>query len=109
MVVAVAVVLVVQVPVDEVVDVIAVRDRLVAAVRPVHVGGFVTVARVAGTAGVRMAVVDAEHVIVDVVAVRVSQVAVLDEVDVALVDDGDVPAAGAVDVLGAVTAGRHLP
>ena len=100
MVVAVAVVLVMQMPVDEIVDVVAVRDRLVAAVRPVDVVGGVAGARVAGAAGVRVALVDAEDVIVHVVAVRVAQMPVLDEVDVPLVDDGDVAAAGAVDVLG---------
>ena len=71
MVVAVAVVLVMQMPVDEIVDVVAVRDRLVAAVRPVDVVGGVPGARVARAAGVRMALVDAEDVIVDVIAVRV--------------------------------------
>ncbi len=73
MVVAVAVVLVVQMPVDEVVDVVAVRDRLVAAVRPVDVVGGVAGGRMARTAGVRVALVDAEDVIVHVVAVRMAQ------------------------------------
>jgi hypothetical protein len=107
-VVAVAVVLMVQMPVDQVVDVVAMRDRLVTAVRPVDVVGGMAGARVARAAAVRMALVDAEDVIVQVIAVRVTQTPVLDEVDVSLVDDGDVAAAGAVDVLGAVAAGRHL-
>ncbi len=99
MVVAVAVVLVMQVTVDEVVDVVAVRDRLVTAAGPMDVVGGVARARVARAAGVRMAFVDAEDVVVHVVAVRVAQVPVLDEVDVALVDDGDMAAARTVDVL----------
>ena len=100
MVVAVPVVLVVQMPVDEVVDVVAVGDRLVPAVRAVHVVGRVAGAGMPGAAAVGVALVDAEDVIVHVIAVRMAQAPVLDEVDVPLVDDGDVAAAGAVDVVG---------
>ena len=107
MVVAVAVVLVMQMPADEIVDVVAVRDRLVATVRPVDVVGGVAGARVARAARVRVPLVDAEDVVVDVVAVGMAQTPVLDEIDVPLMDDGHVPAAGAVDVLGAVAGGRH--
>ncbi len=107
MVVAVAVVLVVQVTVDEIVDVVAVRDRVVSAARAVDVIGGVAGAWVAGAAAVRVALIDRDHVVVDVVTVRVVQVPVVDEVDVALVDDGGVSAARAVNVLVRAAGLRH--
>jgi hypothetical protein len=73
-VVAVVFVRVVQVPVDQVVDVVAVRDRLVTAALSVGVGRIA--ARV-GRVAVRMVGVDLEHMLVDVVVVRVVQVAVV--------------------------------
>ena len=87
MVVAVALVLVVQVTVDEVVGVVAVGDRLVPAAGTVHVAGVVAGARVAGVAVIRVGRVDREHVVVNVVAVWVVQVPVVEEVDVPLVDE----------------------
>jgi hypothetical protein len=98
-VVAVAVVLMVQMAVDEVVHVIPVGDRLVPASGAVHVVGRVAAAGVARPASVGMLRVDRQDVVVQMVAVRVVQVPVVDEVDVALVDDGHVAAARAVDVL----------
>lgn len=106
MVVAVPAVRVVQVPIDEVVDVVAVRDRLVTATGTVDVFGRVPGAR-AVAAALRVRGIHRDHVLVDVIAVRVVQVPVVDEVDVALVDHGQMAAAGAVDVtvLGGVGTG----
>lgn len=95
MVVAVALVRVVQAPLDQVVDVVAVGDGVVAAALAVDV-----VSAVEGlVAAVRMLGIDGEDVLVEVVAVGVVQVTVVEEVDVAVVDDLRVAAAGAVDVL----------
>lgn len=93
MVVAVALVGVVQPPAHEVIDVIAVRHGLVSAVRSVLVVG---VAR--GGVGVTsgMCLVDRDHVLVDVVVVGVVQVAVVEIVDVIVVMDGGVPATRSV-------------
>ena len=74
MIVAVTVVRVVQVPVDEIVDVVAVRDGFVTAPRSVRVPGLVPGASVVGSAALRVVVVDRDHVLVDVVAVDVVQV-----------------------------------
>jgi hypothetical protein len=95
---AVAVVLMVQMTGDEVVHVIAVGDGLVPAPGPVDVTAVVTLAVLAAAAA-RVAIADRKHVLVLVVAVRAVQVPVVDVVEVALVDDGDVTAAGAVHVL----------
>jgi hypothetical protein len=97
-VVAVVAVRVVQVAVDEVVDVVAVGDRFVAAAGAVHVAGLVAAA--ARGAGVQpsgfLVGVTSRLVLVDVVTVRVMQVAVVQVVDVVAVPDRGVAAVGAV-------------
>lgn len=99
MVVAVPVVRVMQVPGDEVVDVIAVRDRFVTAPRAVEVALGVTSAGVRGRAGGRIGRPDLEDALVDVPIVTVVEVAIVEVVDVVAVTDGEVAAGGAVDVL----------
>ena len=93
-VVAVALVGVVQVAVDEVVDVIAVRHRLVAAARAVHVAAVVA----GGRLGVSVGVLSRHlvRVLLDLGAVLVLQVALVQVVDVVTMLDGGVAAAGAV-------------
>jgi hypothetical protein len=98
-VVAVAAVRVVQVALDQVIDVIAVGHRLVAAARAVPVfrgvGGAVMV-RCAGR-GVRAA--DFDPVLLDASGGHVVQVAVVEVIDVAVVPDARVAAVRAVDVV----------
>jgi hypothetical protein len=98
-VVAVVAMRVVKVAADEVVDVIAVRNRLVSAVRSVLMVGVVLGAVVIGraVAGVRFA--DGERVALDAPRVMVVQLAVVEMVDVIVVADGGVAAARAVLVL----------
>lgn len=98
-VIAVSVVRMVQVTVDEVVDVVTVRHRLVAAVRSVDVVGRVGTAGVVGRAGPRVGVADGDDVLVHMVLVRVMQMTVVEEVDVAVVADCGVAAALAVDMV----------
>ena len=95
MVVAVVPVRVVEAPLDEEVDVVAVGNRLVAAAVAVLVAGTL----VGAVTAVGMLLVDLEPVLVDMVAVGVVQVPVVEEVDVALVDHLRVAAARAVEVL----------
>jgi hypothetical protein len=97
--VAVAVVNVMKVVFDDVVDVIAVRNRLVSASSPVDVVGRVAAAHVPGLAPRRMGGIDREHALVDMAAVRVMEVTVVQVVDVALVLDRDVTARSAMDVV----------
>jgi hypothetical protein len=75
--IAVVAVGVMQVPVDQVVDVVAMRHRLVTAVRAVDVVGVVALTLVVGCALRRIVVVDVEAVLVDVVLVWVVQVAIV--------------------------------
>jgi len=96
MVVAVVTVRMVQMAIDEVIDVVAMRHRFVAAAVAVHVAGFVAVAVMVGGADVRVGGADGDGVFIDVVAVRVVQVAVVQVINVAFVLDGGVAAACAV-------------
>ena len=82
----------VQVPVDEVVDVVAMRDRGVTAIGAVLVVGGVALAAVLGRAVRGVVAVHREHVLVDVTLVGVVQVPVVQVVDVPLVPNGGVPA-----------------
>ena len=74
---------------------LAVWHRFVAAVGAVDVLTAVVLA----VAGVRKLLVDRQRVLIDVVAVRLVQMAIVNEVDVAVVDDRRVAAAGAMDVV----------
>lgn len=98
MVVTMAGVRMVQVPVDEVVEVIAVRHNLVTAGRAVCVGRVVTAARVRGGAGVWIGAADLDDVFVDVRLVGVMQVPVVQVVDMVAVAYGGVATGRAVDV-----------
>lgn len=99
MIVAVTVVRVVQVAVDEVVDVIAVRDRFVPAAGPVDVRAVVARALVLRGALDRVGLADGQAVLVDVLAVRMMQMPVVQEVDVTVVLDGGVATVGPVGVI----------
>ena len=98
MVVAVAVARVMEVTVDDVVDVIAVRNGVVPAGRPVLVRGGVRSAGVRRRAGRRIRGAHFDHVLVHVIAVHVVKMAVVGVVPVPFVRDGRVTAAGAVGV-----------
>ena len=99
MVVAMVAVRVVQVAVDQVVDVVTVRDGFVAATGAMDVAGLVAAAFVLGRAAVRVGGRDGDHVLVDVVAMRMVQVAVVQVIDMAVMADGRVAAAGAMGVV----------
>lgn len=99
MIVAVAPVHVMEMPGDEVVDVIAVRYRRVAAVRAVHVITVVTLAGMVGCTCRRIRGVDRDRALVHVVAMRLVEVPVVKIVDVVEVLHSGVTTAGAVDVV----------
>jgi hypothetical protein len=97
--VAVAVVRVMKVAIDDVVRVIAVRDSVVPTSGPVDVGIVVAPARMRRRAvgGVRAA--DGEAVLIDVIAMRMMEMSVVEIVLVPIVLDLFVTASGAVLVL----------
>lgn len=95
-VVAVVAVGVVQVPVHEVVHVVAMWHGLVSAAGAVHVTRVVRAAVVVGCALIRVLRADRQHMLVDVVTVGVMQVAIVQVVHVPVVLQRGVAAAGTV-------------
>jgi hypothetical protein len=95
-VVAVVAVRVMQVAVDQVVDVITVRHRLVPAAGAVLVARLVPFAAMLGRAAAGIAGRHLDHVLVDVVAVRMMQVTVVEIVDVIAMAHRAMPAIGPV-------------
>jgi hypothetical protein len=107
-VVAVVAVRVVQVPVHQVVDVVAVGGCCVAAAGAMLVGFLVTAAVMAWSASGRVRRVDCQGMFLDLAAVLVVQVAVVQVIDVAIMQDGGVPAVRAVLVGVALVVSRHV-
>jgi len=97
--VAVAVVGVVEVAVDEVAGVVAVGDGFVAAAGAVDVVGVVTRASMAAGAGIRVGLGDFDDVFIDVIAVGVMEMTIMKVVGVVAMLDGGVAAVGAVGVV----------
>ena len=95
MVVAVFAVLTMDVAIDDVIDVTPMRQRFVAATDAVHVRGIVRIAGVPRTID-RVGRRHGELMFVDVIAVDVVQVAIMNVVDVVVVTDPEVAALGAV-------------
>jgi hypothetical protein len=98
-VVAVPGVRVMQVAGDEVVDVIAMRDRFVTATRAVDMALGVTIAAVRRRARGRIGRADLEDTLVDVAVMIVVEVAIVKVIDVVAMTDSEVAAVGAVDVI----------
>lgn len=94
--VAVIAVRVMQVAIDEIVHVIAVRYGFVSAARAVYVGCVVAAALVVRCACVGIARRHVDHVFVDMVAMRMVQVPIVQVVDVIAVPYTGVPAVRAV-------------
>jgi hypothetical protein len=97
-VVAVSAVGVMEMSIDEVVDVVAVRDGFVAAAGAVDVGGIVGSAGVLRGALGRVDRGQSNAVLVDVTIVEVVQMTIVQIVDVVVVADGRMAAAGLVQM-----------
>ena len=96
MVVAVPVVWVVEMSIDQVADVIAVGDGFMAAARPMNVAILMTSTVVTGSAMGRVSVVHFDLALIDVVAVGSVEVTVVQVADVIAVLDGGMTTIGAV-------------
>ena len=97
-VIAVAAMRVMQVAFYQVVDMVAVRHRFVAAIGTVDVSCVVTGAIMASRASVRVRRVHFEHVLIDMVPVHVVQVSVMQVIDVTVMADRLMPAGWPVPV-----------
>ena len=80
-----------QTAVNQIIDVIAMRHRLVAAARPVDMRRFV--ASAARGALIRVGRVDLDLVLIHMIAMRMVQMAIVKVIDMAAVLDGRVSAA----------------
>ncbi len=98
MVVAVAVVRMVKVTVDQIIEVIAVRDLLVPAIVAVYVGGGMSPTGVSWSAGDRIHFRHLEDVLVEVIVVLPVQAAIVQVVDVIAVTHGEVAASHSMNV-----------
>ena len=82
-----------QMALDKIVGVLAMRHGWMAAVRAVNVPGLVALVPVRRRALVRVSGADLDHVLIDAVPARAVQVPVMEIVDMVSVLDGDVSAA----------------
>jgi hypothetical protein len=98
-VVAMIAVRMVEVPADQIVRVVAVGNRLVAAARPVDVSRLVAAALVAGCANIGIVLADCNRMLRRATIFLVAQAAVVQIVDVPVMLDLDVPAIGTVLVV----------
>jgi len=100
MVVAVAIVLVMQVAIDQVIDMVAVRDRRVSASRSMHVVGRVGRAGMSAGAGGWVMSRDLQDMLFDrPVEGRVMQVSIVEVVDMSIMFDCRMPAIFSVDMV----------
>jgi hypothetical protein len=99
MVVAVIAMRVMKMPADDVIEVIPVRRSLVAALRSVSVLLVVSFATVVGRAVVWVSAANGNGVLINVTAMNVMQMAVVEIVRVSVVAYGHVPATGLVHVI----------
>lgn len=100
MVVAVAIVLVVQVAIDQVIDMVAVRDRRVSASRSMHVVGRVGRAGMSAGAGGWVMSRNLQDMLFDhPVEGRVMQVSIVEVVDMSIMFDCRMPAVFSVDMV----------
>lgn len=88
----------VQVSIDQVIDVVSVRNRLVPAVQAMPVRRIVRTTGMTGRASVRIRSVDGNAVLVEVVAMGGVQMPVVQVNDTPAVPDGGVSATCSVDV-----------
>jgi hypothetical protein len=87
---------VMQAPVHQIIDMVAVRHGLVAAVRAVTVSGIVAGGVILGIAAIRIDVTHRDRVLICPAALAVFKAAVIEIIDMAFMLDGEVAAARAV-------------
>lgn len=97
-VVAMVVMRVVQMPVDQIIHVVAMRHRLVAASGPMLVTFCMPGALMSGGAGGRVVGRHLKSMFVDMIVVHMMQMAIVQVIDVVAVTDGGVAAIGPVAV-----------
>lgn len=84
----------VQPAIDQIIDMIAVRHGLVPAIRPVHV-----ITARGGGADIGIGGGNRNHMFIDMVAVDMVEMAVVQIIDMIIMADGGMAATGAVDMI----------
>ena len=84
---------------DEIVDMIAMRNRFVAAARAMNVSSIMSGAAMVGRASIRVLVAHFNPVLVHMIGVRMVKMAVVEIIHMAAVPDGDVAAMRAMHVI----------
>lgn len=99
MIITVIAVRVVQMAGDEIVDVIAMRNRFVAAAGAMNVSSIMSGAAMVGRATIRVPVAHLNPMLVDMIGMRMVKMAIVKIIDMASMPDGNVAAAGSVRVV----------
>ena len=92
MVIAMIIVRVMKVPIYQVINMVAMRDCLVSTLRPMHMPRRMSRAIMPGGAVLRIGRGYANHMFIDMVFMRIMQMAVMQVIDVAIVHDSGVAA-----------------
>jgi hypothetical protein len=99
MVIAVVAMGMVQVTVDEIVDMIAMRDRFVAAARSMNVSSVMSGAAMVWRATIRVLVAHFNAMFVHMIRARMVKMAIVEIIHMAAVPDSNVAAAGSMHVI----------
>ncbi|WP_446479919.1 hypothetical protein [Bradyrhizobium cenepequi] len=99
MIVAMIAVGMVQMPGDEIIDMVAMRDRFVAAARAMDVSSIMSGAAMVGRATIRVRVAHLNPMFVHMIGVRVVKMAIVQIIHVVAVPDGNVAALGSMHVV----------
>jgi hypothetical protein len=83
----------VQPAIDQIIDMVAVRHRFMAAIRPVHMGAGQLRGAAIGIGGGNR-----DHMFINMIAVDMMEMAIVQIISVAIVPDGGVAAAGTVNM-----------
>jgi hypothetical protein len=96
MIVAMVAVRMVEVPIHQIVDMVAVRHGLVPAIGPVNVAWVVAGAVMIGRADVGIRCGHSQHMFIDVISMHMVQMTIMQVVDMPVVFDREMSAAGAM-------------
>lgn len=89
----------VQMPVDKVIYMIAVRNGLMPATRPMNMAWLMTAATMVRRATIGIAVADFDHVLINMVAMGMMKVAIMQIINVIAMAHRDVATSGTMNVI----------
>ena len=99
MIITVVAVGMVQMTVDKIIHMVAMRNCFVTAARPMNVSSIMSGAAMVGRATIRIPVTHFNPMLVDMIGMRMMKMAVVEIIHVVAMPDGNVAAAGSVRVI----------